>query len=242
MIKGLYDAAAGMTARIVEQETVANNLANVNTTGYKAGRSLFKVTIQGRLLEDGRLGRGMKGGDDPAYLHADPTPGALVETRNPLDVAIAGRGFFALETGDRITYTRNGSFTLNEDLELVSSQGYRVLGEAGPIRIAGRNVTISESGAVTVDGTPAATLLLVDFDDPAQLKRNALGGFEPEMGAEPFPVTDVRVLQGRLESSNVDPVAEMIRMIELNRSFESCQKAIQAQDETLKLATSEIAR
>jgi len=241
MIKGIYTSAAGMIARQTELEAVSNNLANVNTTGYKADRRLFRATITGELLQG--KSPDWRADNAPFYeINTDFTAGALTQTGNPLDIAIGGKGFFAVETEAGVAYTRNGNFSLNADNELINAQGHRMLGESGPIRIDGKQVAVAENGDLFVDGVNAGRLMVVDFAEPYKLKRMEGGYFVPEEGTEAIPAEAPRLQQGRIESANIDPVAEMVRMIELNRAFESCQKAVQAQDETLKLAVSEIAR
>ncbi len=242
MIKGIYHAAAGMLPRMTQLDTVSNNLANVNTTGFKANRRYFRTTLNNLLLQGGPHGEPIRLSEDKYYLATDFSQGPLVETRNPLDIAINGSGFFVLETGDTESYTRNGNFTINSEGELVNHLNYRVMGEEGPITAVGREVVIRETGEVFVDGRLAGTIRIVDFEEPYRLRRNGYGYFIPVQGSEAIQAEQFGVMQGHLENSNVNPVAEMVRMIELNRSYESCQRAIHAQDETLKLAVNELAR
>ncbi len=240
MIKGIYNAAAGMIPSMNQQETVGNNLANVNTTGFKADQRYFRTALNSSLLQGGGFGQPVKMNEDQISLRTDFTQGAFSETRNPLDCSIDGEGFFTIETGDTVSYTRNGSFALNAEGELVSNQGYRVMGEGGAIKIIGRDVTIRFNGDVIVDGKTAGTLKIVDFEQPYDLQRNGYGLFLPGNGDEGFKPEKLELRQGFLEDSNVDPISEMLQMIELNRNYESCQKSIQSQDETLKLAVNEL--
>lgn len=240
MIKGIYHAAAGMLPRMNQQETVGNNLANVNTTGFKADKRYFRTALDNSLLQGGPMGQPKQLTDDQFSLITDFAQGSLAETRNPLDLAIQGDGFFVLETGDAVSYTRNGSFSINGEGDLVNSRGFRLMGEAGPIRITGREVVVRDNGEVIVDGRPSGTIKVIDFDKPYSLKRNGYGYFVPDPPAEGFGPETFQIKQGFLENSNVDAIAEMIQMIELNRNYESCQKAIQAQDDTLKLAVNDL--
>ena len=228
-------------ARQTELEAVANNLANVNTTGYKADRRLFRTAISSELMQ----GQAPDWQPDraPFYeLQTDFSAGAVIQTGNPLDLAISGRGFFAIETEAGVAYTRNGNFSLNADSELVTAAGDRVLGESGPVRLEGRKMAVGDNGELSADGVNIGRLLVVDFADMSRLKRIDGGYFIPDEDMESVPAEAPRIQQGRLEGANVDPVAEMVRMINLNRAFEACQKAVQAQDETLKLATGEIGK
>ncbi len=240
MIKGIYHAAAGMLPRMNQQETVGNNLANVNTTGFKADKRFFRTALNSSLLQGGGFGQPMQLNEDQFSLTTDFEQGAFSETRNPLDIAIDGDGFIAIETDETISYTRNGSFAISGEGELVNNRGYRVMGEEGPIKVIGKDVTIRPTGELIVDGKISGTIKVVDFEKPYVLKRNGYGYFVPQEGQEGSAPEKFEVKQGFLEDSNVDPISEMLQMIELNRNYESCQKAIQTQDDSLKLAVNEL--
>jgi len=242
MIKGIYHAAAGMIPRMNQQETVGNNLANVTTTGFKADQRYFRTTLDNKLLQGGAFGQPVPLTAEQAPLVTDFSQGALAETRNALDIAINGQGFFSIETEDSVSYSRNGNFSINGENELVNAQGYRVLGEDGPIHIHGRDLVVRANGEIVVDGKTIATLKIAGFDPAVELKRNGHGYFIPVPEVDPEKPEKIELRPGFLEDSNVDPISEMIQMIELNRNYESCQKAIQAQDETLKLAVNDLAK
>ncbi|MFC2150521.1 flagellar basal-body rod protein FlgF [Calditrichota bacterium] len=241
MIKGIFHSAAGMSPRMSQQEVVANNLANVNTTGFKADFRHFRAALNNKLLQGGDFGEPVKTTEELFFLQTDFSSGPIDQTRNPLDVAIVGKGFFAIETGEVTSYTRNGNFKINQDYELTDQRGYRVLGEAGPIRINGQNLRIKDNGEVYVDDELVDTLRIVDFEEPYPLKRNGYGYFVPNRPVDTITPEEIKMEQGALERSNVNPILQMTAMIELNRDYESCQKAIQAQDETLGKAVNEIA-
>ena len=245
MIKGIYHSAAGMLPRLTQQEIVANNLANVNTTGFKGSRRFFRRVLDNTLIQQGMHGEPGMLTELEESMFTNFTEGALKETRNPLDLAIHGDGFFVLQTGedeDQVSYTRNGNFSLNAEGELVNGRDYRVMGEGGTIRITGQEVVIQSDGSVVVDGEIVDTLKIVDFEQPYKLLRNGYGYFTPVGSAEGDTPEKVDIKQGFLENSNVVAVLEMVRMIELNRNYESCQKAILAQDETLRKAVNDIAK
>ncbi|MBM3328389.1 MAG: flagellar basal-body rod protein FlgF [Calditrichaeota bacterium] len=242
MIKGIYHAAAGMLPRMNQQETVGNNLANVNTSGFKADKRYFRTALNNHLLQGGEHGQPVKLGDKEVSLVTDFSQGTFAETRNVLDVAINGEGFFCIETGDSVSYSRNGNFAVNGEGELVNTSGHRVLGQEGVIRISSANVVIRAEGAVVVDGKTVANLKIADFEQPYELSRNGWGYFVPTTPQDPTDAAGYELRQGFLENSNVDPIVEMLEMIELNRNYESCQKAIQAQDDTLRLAVNEMAK
>ena len=242
MIKGIYHVAAGMLPREAQQEAISNNLANVNTTGFKAVRRLFRTTLDNRLLQGGPGGTPLKPAGEEYYLQTDLSQGSLDRTHNPLDIAISGSGFFAVETGDGVFYTRNGNFKLNNDNELVNNLGHTVQGEGGVIVIEGSEVVIKENGNVIVDGNSVDQLRIVDFQQPDDLKRNGFGYFMPADPTTTINAENYRIMQGHLEKSNVNVVRTMVEMIELNRIYEALQKSMHAQDETLKAAVNEVAK
>ena len=242
MIKGIYHAAAGMIPRESQLEAVSNNLANANTTAHKTDRRLFRTTLNNQLLQGGPFGTEQTLPPELYYLQTNFEQGSLEKTDNPLDLAITGNGFFAVETDEGTFYTRNGNFKLNQDNELVTNQGYRVLGESNPIQVNGNDVVIRESGEVIVDGVVVDTIQIVDFDDKEQLHRNSYGLFVPDDEQQNQPAQDFRIMQGFIEKSNVNVVRNMVQMIELQRIYETLQKSIITQDETLRLAVNEIAK
>jgi flagellar basal-body rod protein FlgF len=238
MIRGLYVAAEGMAARQKAQDAIANNLANLNTTGFKADRPAFETVYERQLyrvqgarsqpigaLSAGAILRG---------LYTDMQQGALITTGNPLDVAIDGAGFFAVQTPQGVRYTRNGAFQLNADGTLTTRTGNPVLGEGNqPIRVP-RNATvqIGEDGSVRANGTQIGRLLIVQ----GNLTKAPDGDF---VGAVQ-PIANPRIVAGALETSNVNMVREMVTMIELIRAYETHQKIIHAHDSTLERAINEL--
>ena len=242
MIKGLYNAAAGMIPRESQLDAVANNLANANTTGFKADRRLFRTLLNNILLQGGPRGDPINLPDEDYYLHTDFSQGSLIQTHNPLDLAIAGQGFFTIETAAGESFSRDGNFKLNDAGELIDNLGNRVMGETGPIVIIGNEVVVKGTGEVVVDGGVIDKLMITDFNKPYNLHRNGYGYFVPTEDQQGSPAKDFRVEQGQLEESNVNIVQVMVQMLQLNRAYESLQKSIHAQDETLRMATNEIAK
>lgn len=240
MIRGLYVAAEGMAARQRAQDAIANNLANLNTTGFKADRPAFETVYERQLyrVQGGQaqpIGP-LSAGVVVRELYTDFRAGALITTDNPLDVAIDGEGFFAIQTPQGVRYTRNGAFQLNAQGVLTTREGYPVLSVNNqPIQIP-RNaeVRIGENGAVSANGAPVAQLLIVQ----GNLLKDAEGYFTG--AAQPLP--NPRVVAGALESSNVNMVREMVSMIELIRAYETNQRAILTHDETLGKAINELAK
>ena len=203
---------SGLDAQMKIVDTITNNLANVQTTGFKRE---FE-----RVLESD--------GNTTVETHIDLSQGDLIATGNELDAAIDGPGFFAIQTPAGVRYTRAGSFGLSAGGDLVTSDGMKVLSSSGgPINISGNVVVIQDSGAVTVDGSEAATLKIVTFPDSGQFQKEGASRFvwkgsEQDIQAVPEP----RVKGGYLERSNVNPVGEMVQLISANREFEAIQRTI----------------
>ncbi len=259
MLRGLYTSASGMLAEQVRVDVIANNLANVQTAGFKREtvlQSAFPDMLLRRINDLAGTVQGAGGGaSDPrpvigrlgtgTYIdgtYADWSPGPLRYTGNPLDLALEGEGFFTVETAAGLRYTRNGRFTLDGDGWLVTMEGHRVVGEAGPIQILGSEVHVTDQGEVWVDGAPVAVLALRGFADPQGLLRE--GGSlwaATELSGEPTPAGP-RVHAGHVEDANVNVVGTMVELISAYRSYEANQRVIQVYDQTLSKAVNDLGR
>lgn len=186
----------------------------------------------------------MNGGVKFQKIVTDFTQGEIIETSGNFDLALSGLGFFKVQGDDgEIYYTRDGSFTLNNNGELITSDGRQVLGFGGPIIINGEDLTITSSGQVIVDGVNAGTLDIVDINNKEFLRKigdNYYRIIDGEVAEE--AAFEGEVLQGYLEGSNVNSINEMVEMITLLRNQEACQKAIRVQDEMLEKSANEIGR
>ncbi len=234
MLPGLYVSANGMRARILQQEITANNVANLNSPGFKrevANLQELYSSLPGKQLPV--LGLEAK---------TDFSPGSLQRTGDPLNLAIEGRGFFTVETAQGVRYTRKGDFSLNAEGLLVTQEGDPLLGENGPIVVDGTGVTIDSQGKVFVDGRLVDRLLISDFDLPYPLRREGRGLFSPLGERRAKRVENPRILQGYLEASNVAPAKEMIELISLLRLYEANGKAILLQDQTLSRAVNDLGK
>jgi len=215
-----YDMAAYMGMRAERLlGVVSHNLANAATTGFK--RELLNLW---RLPPEP--------GKAAGYLDVvsrDFSQGPLMVTEGETDLAIDGPGFFKVETPQGVRYTRNGAFRLNEQGQLVTREGYPVLGKGGPITLNALDLQfgIDEEGGVHLDRSLSDQLLVVDFDHPQDLRPLGQTYFVPgpEAGEEREAVGS-RVLQGMLEGSNLDPVAETVNLITIQRSFEAYLKVL----------------
>jgi flagellar basal-body rod protein FlgG len=252
MLRGLYTAAAGMLAQTIATDTTANNLANVTTAGFKRNGVSFQgfpeMLLRRILPNDNTPVGGLLTGARVASTAADFIQGSIHRTGNPLDVALQGPGFFAIQQKGATTplYTRDGSFTLNAEGYLSTSAGHLVLGKNGPIQIPpGQVVAIAADGTVTANGTPLDTLEVVQFAKPQALTRLGDNVFQATPGAGPATQavkgdTGVLLYQGSLETSNVNAVREMVNSITGLRVYESLEKVIRMQNDTLQLATREV--
>lgn len=244
MIRGLYSSASGMLAETTRTGVIANNLANGSTAGYKKDIAVSK-DFAGMLIKRindgqgapaiGTLGVGAQI-DEIATSHV---AGPIRPTGNALDFAVDGKGFFAVETPAGERFTRNGSFTRNGQGELVTSEGYRVLGQNRPIRLTEGTITVEPTGRVTVDGVDAGQLRLTEFADERHLVKEGANLFRAAAAGQP---ATGQVVQGCLEQSNVNIVAEMINLISGYRAYEISAKSVQAHDQLLDKAVNEVGR
>lgn len=241
MIRGLYTAATGMVAEQARQDTVANNLANVNTVGFKRD-NLTEISFQEQLIRAYSKGGntpigGLGMGVDLNGTYTDYSLGNLIQTDNPTDLAITGDGLLAFERNGQVRYTRAGNLTLNQEQVLVTQNGDPVLGENGPIRLAG-SFAVAPDGAIIQNGQVVDRLRLAATAGMVKQGDSYVNG----NGAQETPAENVRIVQGALEGSNVNSVREMITMINVTRSYDANQRAIVAQDETLGKAVNELAK
>lgn len=203
----------------------ANNLANVNTTGYDSEHVMFSTYVTHDINNGDR--NPMAFADDVAsYMNTDM--GSLQITGNDMDLAIQGNGYFTVETPLGIRYTRAGNFQLAGDGTLITSQGYPVLNPGNQHIVLPQNTRafeVGEAGNLRVDGEDFGLLGIAHFDNPQLLER--LGGNMFKSDIQPVQATDVRVLQGTLESSNVKPITEMTHMLDVSRSVETTAKLIE---------------
>ncbi|MBW1960466.1 MAG: flagellar hook-basal body protein [Deltaproteobacteria bacterium] len=205
-------------------EMITNHLANVSTTGFKADVLSFDALFRAKMT-------------------IDFSQGDLRKTGNHLDLALDGDGFFKVQTHRGIRYTRNGTFTLDKDYQLVTQDGDPVLGEAGPITINGTEIRINETGEIHVDNQLVGKLDVVSFVSKDKLVKEGGSLFvNKDPQPEEIAATSARVIQGALEMPNVSTIVEMTRMIETLRSYESYQKMLQAYDETDSKLINEIGK
>ncbi len=258
MEPALWIAKTGLDAQSTRLSVITHNLANVSTTGFKRGRAVFEDTLYQTVRQPGasssannRLPSGLMLGTGVRTVSTEKifTQGNFIKTDNPLDVSIQGRGFFQILLPDGTTaYTRDGSFTLNDQGQIVNASGYELQpGITIPDQTI--SVTIGSDGTVSalVSGNSAPTQVgnieLADFINPAGLQPMGENLFL-ETAASGAPTTGTpgldglgTVIQGALESSNVNVVEELVNMIETQRAYEMNSKAIATTDQMLQFVT-----
>ncbi|MFM7708936.1 MAG: flagellar basal-body rod protein FlgG [Gammaproteobacteria bacterium] len=261
MDPALWAAKTGLEAQQTRMAVTANNLANVNTTGFKRGRAAFEDLLYQNVrqvgadaAQDTQLPSGLSVGTGVRVVATEKmyTQGSLQVTNNALDVAINGRGFFQVALPDGTNaYTRDGNFKVNAQGEVVTAGGYRVQ-PAVSIPDGAQSVTIGSDGAVTVQlagqvaPSQVGTLQIVDFINPAGLQargenlllESAASG-APQAGTPGLNGLGT-LQQGALEASNVNVVEELVAMIETQRAYEMNSKAIATTDKMLETLTTRI--
>lgn len=242
----LYHAAAGLTAADRWQEVIGENMAGSSIPGFKR-QDLSFAAIQAGMMQPGA-----QAGSRPqpfaipkAAVTTNFSPGELRYSGARTDVALEGGGFFAVQLPDGHTgYTRDGEFKVSAAGQLVTKQGFPVLGSNGPIQLDPRNptaISISAKGEITQGIDVKGSLKVVSFDDPQKLTQAGGGMYlatNPEI--QKTDATNAVVRQGYLESSNTTPLAEMAHMMSAMRTFETNQRMIQLHDERLNKAISEL--
>ena len=234
LTQAMYAASVGAFNNQQRLDVLANNLANINTPGFKQDRLVFRVPVEkkGDSTTDYLQGPSSR---MPSGARTDFSQGILRHTDNPLDLALDGTGFFCIQTPGGTHYTRNGSFAINEEGVLITRAGYPVMGKGGEIKINGSNVNVDEEGNVSVDGSEVGALKIVTVSQPECLKKmgNSLfaldGSGVAEEKAEGF-----KIREGYIETSNVNAIRAMTEMIDISRSYESYQKTIQFLNDAAK--------
>lgn len=237
---GLYLSAEGAHAQSRRMEVVANNLANVDTVGFKRDLAVFQArmaeeTAQGRDYFGSGSINDVGGGIAVRESKTDFSMGPLRHTGSTTDMAIDGEGFFLVEKGDQQLLTRAGNFRLTAKGELVTQQGYRVLNESGAavtLDPAAGPFDITEGGVIRQAGS-SQTLALVRPAAPGDLVKTGENLFRPLTDPRPVPAAERRVAVGFLEGSGVKPTSEMIELIEASRAIEANVNMMQTQDQML---------
>lgn len=242
----IYALLSAMKGQQREMDAVSNNLANANTTAYKADRVLFREyynEFAGQDLEseeekfahDEFISPMSRGGTSfvmPDHVSPIMSRGPYKSTENPFDMALRSDGFFVVETPHGTRYTRNGQFLRDAQGFLITNTGDRVQGLKGDIPVKGEEFSVGEDGSVLVDGKAVDTLKIMAFPEQERLTKLGNSYWAPGSTAQkPFKPESVSVEQRVLERSNVDTVKEMVDMINVNRSYEASQRLLRSMDD-----------
>lgn len=254
MVRGLYTAAMGMNVQAKRLDLVSNDLANAGTTGYKkdvAVVSSFKEEYLARLNDSqhfepnneiiGKITYGAKVDE----VYTDFTQGSVIATSSATDLAIQGDGFFTVQTPNGPAYTRDGNFMINQFGQFVTSEGYSVMGQEGPIELGeeyftqGNTIVVQNNGEIYLDGAYIDTLDMAAFTDQRSLTKLDDNLYTSTGARGEFTGS---IIQNFLETSNVNTVSAMVDMITVARAYETNQKMIQTQDSLLGKAVNELGR
>jgi len=236
-----------------ELDVIANNIANVDTTGYKADKETFR-----EFLMPGAANQQFPTGNDRRMSFVqdratwiDFSPGAIQHTGDPLNVALEGKGYLVVQTPRGQRYTRNGALSLNATGQLVTSEGYQVQGDGGPIQFQpnDHDIVISPNGIITVKEGASPTeaqrgrLQIAGFDQPTLLQKDGSSTFMPPNGVNAGPAPQgTRVIQGAIEKSNVNAIAEMARMIKVTRSYSDVAAILQQEGDLRRSALQQLSQ
>ncbi|MGB9660821.1 MAG: flagellar hook-basal body protein [Moorellaceae bacterium] len=251
MLRGLHLTATGMVAQQLRQEVISHNLANADTPGFKA--ELARLESFPPFLLSRMAGQSVEANIGDLYpgvmvdtLVTDFRPGPLEETGRPTDLALVDNPesaptFFAVQVGEEVRYTRDGSFRLGPEGILETKDGYPVLGQSGPVRVGEAGWQVDARGGVWLDGALVDNLLVVTFADPQRLQKSGDNLFQAPPDLEATEVAEgTQVKQGFLEKSNLDVVRETVNMLAALRAYEAGQKLVQVQDDLLGKTVNEV--
>ena len=234
-------AASGLRARMESLDLLANNVANASSGGYKADREFYTLYIAPEAQDSGELST-MPVIERPWI---DLSQGVIAPTGNPLDVALQGKGFFAVQGPVGPLYTRNGNFQLAGNGRLVTADGYPLASSSGAALTLqpSRPIQISQDGTVTQDGAVIGQLRIVDFTSNAGLVKQGSNYFRAaDPAAQPQTPAGTAVEQGKLEASNSGPAESAVRLVGIMRQFEMLQKAVDIGSDMSKQAIEQVAK
>lgn len=238
-------AASGMRSRTESLELLANNLANTSTPGYKADGESYNLYF-GESAWEGYLQDRPNAGEMPIVERnwSDLSQGTLLPTGNMSDLALATPGFFVVRTSAGPLYTRSGHFRISKKGMLETREGYSVLGSGGqPIHLdPSKPFVISGAGQISQDGSPAGELQILDVDQVDALTKRGGTYFALSGAAKTSPAKDAEVVQGKIESSNVDSGSAAVKLVGVLRQFEMMQRAVRIAGEMGRQAVEQVAK
>lgn len=243
MNSGYYAAFTGLVSRLEALDVIANNLANVNTSGFRGQRE-FYTAITANLTDQPLtpLNRAINNFGVLGGSTLDLRQGSLQNTGNNLDLAIDGTAFFAIQTPRGVRYTRNGSFHVNSAGQVLDQQENAVLGTNGPLTLPAGEVTIGEDGSISVAGAVAGNVQVVDFAPGTKLEQEGNSYYNAPDGAA-AAATGSKVEQGMIESANLNPISLTVSMMSLQRQSEMLERTLSIfQNDLNKTAIEDLAR
>jgi flagellar basal-body rod protein FlgG len=254
MNRAIYPILSGALAQERSLQVFSNNIANVNTPGYKQDQQGFKAILSRRVPGPAPVpgvntiaqqiiarpgGANERVYTEPSFSRTTFEAGRTRNTSNPLDVAILGEGFFEVKTPQGLRYTRNGMFSLDNKRRLVTNTGLPVMGTKGEITVPSGTVAINAAGEIQVDGKAVGTIKVMEFKSqemPAKSEGGLFAGGKGTVMANPM------LQSGHIEESNVNSLGEMVKMIQGMRSYESAQRMIQTIDRMAEVAIQDVGR
>jgi flagellar basal-body rod protein FlgG len=254
MNRAIYPILSGALAQERQMQIFANNMANVNTAGFKQDDQAFKSVMAHVQVATPVLAHSVGFGQQIDVRPAGPAERVFVAphavrtsfeagririTGNPLDTAIQGSGFFEVKTPQGVRYTRSGMFSLDSQRRLVTNLGYPVMGTKGEIKVPPGTIQVNTQGAIHVDGQPVATLKVMDFPVDHMPQKYFEGLFASDSAQ---PAKNPQVQGGHIEESNVNSIGEMVKMIQGMRNYESTQKLIQTLDHMADVSIQDVGR
>ncbi|MGA2570217.1 MAG: flagellar basal-body rod protein FlgF [Terracidiphilus sp.] len=226
MDSGYYAACTALVTRTQAMDTIANNLANANTVGYRAEHNVFRsVLADAGDREESSFDQVVNRYGILSGTAIDETQGALQKTGNELDMAIDGPGFFVVKTANGTMYTRNGAFQVSASRQLVTSNGDVVMGDRGAITLPSGNISISADGTISSNGAVSGKLSVVEFTPGTELTSMGNTYYTAPPDSE-TPSGKSSVRQGMLESSNVNPILGLVELISAQRQAEMAQRTL----------------
>ncbi len=232
---GFVSSLSGAKATEIQLDVIANNIANAQTTGFKQMSLSFKSELDKNQSTNDEMSKAQAPVRE-GKTYVSNTQGAVTRTGNPFDLAIQGDGYFAVQTQDGPRYTRNGSFTLDKSGNLITSRGDMILSSSGPMQIPeGKDIVIASDGQVSADQEVLGQIQVVAFDSSSNLKAEG-GNYFSADGAAPASNPQFSLAQGHLESSNVNIMENITRLIQVTRTYEALQKTVAKQIESAKMA------
>jgi flagellar basal-body rod protein FlgG len=241
MLEGLYSAAAGMSAQQEQLDAIANDMANVSTTGYKAQRVGFQDLLYNKVNQAGTATT-TGAGALAEIIGRNEGQGSVQQTGRPLDLAIQGEGYFQVKLpSGQISLTRNGAFSVDDKGHLVAADGSLLDPPITlPAKVTAEELSIGPDGTVRAGTTTLGQIKLVTVAAPDKLLANGRGGFSANAASGPPKVASgsggPHILQGALETSNVDMGSEMVGMMSTQRNYQLASTAIKTQDQMLAIA------